>query len=144
VAPDDAHPLTRVVEGLGSPDPSTRAAASAAVDTFLKSVGLGWKDVADAIGVMSAVENWKAEWRDRAPRSDTGWTRFVDSEDRVGYGRWMKGKALTVRTTEYAGSSWFAAMNGHVIRNGNSHKPRLFRDPDRAKAVIEAFAGESK
>jgi hypothetical protein len=142
-AEDDRSPLSRVVEGLGSTDAGTRAAAGAAVDTFLKSVGLGWKDIADAIGVMSAVENWKAEWRDRAPRRDTGWTSFVDREDRFGFGRWFNGRALTVRVCEHAGSSWFAAMNGHVIRDLN-RKPRLFRDPDRAKAVIEAFAGESK
>jgi hypothetical protein len=135
--------LTQVVEGIGSQDPGTRAAAGAAVDTFLKNLGLDWGDIADAIGVMSAVENWKAEWHERAPRRDTGWASFVDREDRFGFGRWFKGRALTVRVTKHMSSSWFAAMNGHVIRDWN-RKPRLFRNPDSAKSVVEAIAGESK
>jgi hypothetical protein len=139
--PDDARhaKLTRVVEGIGSQDPATRAAASAAVDTYLKKRGLAWKDIADAIEVMSAVENWQSEEHERTTRRDTQWTRFVDREDRAGYGRWMKGRALTVRITKFMGSSWFAAINGHVIRDWN-HKPRLFRSAAKGQSAIEAFA----
>jgi hypothetical protein len=96
-AEDDRSPLSRVVEGIGSPDAGTRAAAGAAVDQFIRKLGLDWGDIADAIGVMSAVENWKAEWRDRAPRRDTGWTSFVDREDRFGFGRWFKGRAVLAK-----------------------------------------------
>jgi hypothetical protein len=133
--------LTRVAEGLGSEDANTRAASSAAIDQFIRKLGLSWEDVVDAIARMGAIENWRADWHERAPRSDTEWTRFVDDDGRVGFGRWLRGRALTVRISSRTGASWFVAINGDVSRGWNN-KPRLFRSPDSAKLAVEKFAGE--
>jgi hypothetical protein len=143
---DTRAALTTVLGGFGSPDTGERANAAAAADDFLRKLGLSWKDIADAIEHMSAVENWSGGWFDRAPRADTEWVRFIDPQNRAGYGRWHQGQALTVREhrTDHhplsRGGSYFGAVNGNALyRHG---KPMLFRDIGKAQAAVEKRAAE--
>jgi hypothetical protein len=90
---------------------------------------------------MSAVHNWSGGWLDRAPRADTKWVRFVDRDDRGGYGRWHRGQALTVRSHHRGAGSFFAAINGNVMCRSNG-EPKLFRSLDTATAAVEKRAAE--
>jgi hypothetical protein len=144
---DTRAALATVLGGFGSPDTGERANAAAAADDFLRKLGLNWNDVVDAIEHMSAVENWQAGVSDRAPRADTEWIRFVDPQNRAGYGRWRRGQALTVREhrTDHhplsRGGSYFGAVNGNALyRHG---KPMLFRDIGKAQAAVEKHAAEA-
>ena len=147
--PDKQAALAIVLAGIGSQDAGERAAAGAAADTFLRErLGMTWRDVADVIEHLAAVHNWSGGWFDRAPRADTQWSRFVDGENRFGYGRWQQGQALTVR--EYSsthhplrrGGFYFAAINGNPLHEGHG-KTRLFRNLDKAKEAVEKTAAEA-
>jgi hypothetical protein len=93
--PDDTDiqdALVQALEGLGSPDAKWRADMAAGIDQYIHRLGLSWSDIADAIKHMSSVANWSSGWFDSAPRRDTQWTRFTDSESRFGYASGSKGR----------------------------------------------------
>jgi hypothetical protein len=142
VAPDDTRPLTRVVEGLGSPDPGTRAAAGAAVDQFIRErLGLTWTEVADAIELVAALHTQKT-----APhRPDTDWRFFFDDQCQMGFGRHFRGHIVATKELFGTGypTKWTAALDGCVLRDA-AGQVRLFPDMDEARRVIEALAMESK
>ena len=131
---DKAKTLAKVLDRLGSPHDGERAAAGQAVDRFLREkLGLTWGDVAEAI---SQVALSRAE--ETAPREDTGWYEIRDNKGQLGYGRWLWGRALTVRARKgpRGRRMWVVAVNGRVLRM--SAGVQLFQDLDEAQYVAAA------
>jgi hypothetical protein len=148
----DLPRLTRVIEGLGSPDAGVRAAAGAAVDTFIRErLGLTWTGVVDAIELVAAFHAPpKAAFCDPPPsRPDTEWRFFIDDDGQFGVGRRFRDHV--VATKELFTSilrpgdlpKWTAALDGCVLRDAVG-RLRLFPNMDEAQRVVEAVAMEIK
>jgi hypothetical protein len=129
---DESPSLKRVLRGLSSADPGTRADAGAAADLFVREqLGLTWDEVAAAIGLAASLRTKKPA------HPDTQWRLFFDDQcTTIGFGRHFRGRIIA--TKEHVGTGtplkWSAAIDGQILRDATG-QPQLFPDFDRVAGV---------
>ncbi|MFL5266306.1 MAG: hypothetical protein ACJ8AH_06840 [Stellaceae bacterium] len=128
--------LARVFEALASQDAGERDVAAAALDQFLTTLGLTWRDVAIAFAQSTAPTRPPAlAPNDDAPVAppDTDWEHYYD---RLGRDSWWRrsGKNILVVSECGFGRGWVAAINGEVVSAGGH---QIFPSPTMAQDAAD-------
>jgi hypothetical protein len=121
-------------------DERYRERAAEAADKFVREkLGLTWAEVAEAVS-MAALRNEKGATRDE-DRTDPDWFEIFDRQGNTSYGRWMWGRAFTIRRRNppRGRPMWFVAIDGRTLRTEAG--VQLFEDLAEAKEVAEEAAG---